>query len=128
MAKAQLIIEGQIYPEADSNTGSYSCEDQVLSKTLTMIAGNIVEEVQGIVTVISYSYPYFDNDLMRKCLQDLKGKRVVTVTFLNPDSNERRTSKFLCTTIPNPKFRMSVDDVPYWTDISFVLREVEPHA
>lgn len=124
----QLIIEGTVYPEAVGNDGEYTCEDEVLSEQETMISGRIVEEVRGIVKRITYSYKWFDDTMMRKCLNDLKGKRVVNVTFLQPDTDERITSSFLCTSIPNPRYKMSIEGTPYWTDISFSLREVRPHA
>lgn len=123
----QLIIEGTVYPEAVGNDGEYTCEDEVLSEQETMISGRIIEEVRGTVKNITYSYKYFDNDLMRKCLNDLKVKRVVTVTYLQPDTDSMQTSQFLCTEIPNPTYYMSLDGTPYWTDIKFSLREVNPH-
>lgn len=128
METPQLIIEGTVYPEAVGSYGEYTCEDEVLSEQEVMISGRMIEEVRGVVKRISYSYKWFDDALMKKCLQDLKGKRVVSVTYLQPDTKERVTSPFLCTSIPNPQYYMTVDGVTYWTNISFSLREVKPHA
>lgn len=128
METPQLIIEGTVYPEAVGSDGEYRCEDEILSEQVEMISGRIVEEVRGTVKRIYYTYKWFDDTLMRKCLQDLKGKRVVNVTFLQPETEGRVSSQFLCTEIPNPQYSMSVEGKPYWTGISFSLREVRPHA
>lgn len=125
---AQLIIEDQVYPEASGNDGTYSCKDVIMSKQLIMISGEMVEEEIGTVAEIRYKYKYFPDDLMRKCLYDLKVKRKVKVAYLSPDQKDLKVSTFLCTEIPNPDYYMEVDGVPYWENIEFALREVEPHA
>lgn len=124
----QLIIEGLVYPEATGNDGSYSCQDEVLSRQLQMVSGRLVEEVVGQVTVINYSYKYLDDTFMRQCLQALRVKRVVNVLYRTPESDTLKSGTFLCTAPPNPEYYMSIDKTVYWTNISFTLREVNPHA
>lgn len=124
----QVIIEGTVYPEATGNDGSYVCQNEILSRQLEMISGDLVEEEVGEVAVISYSYKYFDDDFMRKCLSDLRKKRVVNVLYRSPDSPDLKSGKFLCISPPDPEYYMSIGKTIYWTNISFTLREVKPHA
>lgn len=123
----QLIIEGTQYPEAVGNEGSYRCYEDDLSINLRMAEGNIVQEERGRVTVIEYSYPYFEDSLLKKCLSDLRVKKFVTCLYRDMDNHELKQSEFLCTALSTPSYLMTVNGVTYWTNISFTLREVDPH-
>lgn len=123
----QLSIEGMAYPEATGSDGSYACEDVQLAQTVEMISGRMVQEVRGTVKQITYTYKYFVDSMMKKCLSDLKSKKALAVVYRIPETNEMQTGNFICTAIPNPSYVFSVGDTVYWEDISFTLREVKPH-
>lgn len=124
----QLAIEGTVYPEASGANGSYACYDEDLSVSDVMASGRMVFEVRGRVRHIDYQYPYFDDELMKKCLSDLRTKKALDVIFAIAGSDTPASSKFVCTSIPNPKYKMSVEGKVYWTDISFSLREIDPYT
>lgn len=123
----QLVIDGVTYPEAVGEDGTYECYPETLSRELEMISGLVVLEERGEVIRINYKYRYFDDDLMRACLNSLRKKRIAMVSYLDQDSNTLKTAKFLCTSPPRANYLMSVDGIPYWENITFSLREVRPH-
>lgn len=122
MAVTQLVINETPYPESDD----YKVYPEELGEQLTMISGRLVEEVRGTVDIIEYSYKYFDKDLMRKCLSDLRSKQVLEVTYLVPESDEMKQGRFICTSKPTPRFGFSVDAESYFVEISFTLRQEVP--
>lgn len=107
----------------------YQCYDDVLGEFPVMISGRMVFEVRGTVKIITYYYEYFDDELRKWCLSNLKKGVELTVNYLDPakDPGELQSGIFLCTEPPKPVYYFSVDENVYWTKFGFTLREVEPH-
>lgn len=123
----QLRINGIDYPEAVGSEGSYRAYNSKLKQNVEMISGRLVEEVRGEVAIIEYSYLWFDDDLLRACLAAYRSQESVSVVYLDSESSELKSSRFIFTAFSSPSYLMEVDGKAYWTNISFTLREVSPH-
>lgn len=121
----QLIIEDIYLPETTRN--KYSCYPELLVETIPMISGRMVSEVRGTVQKIQYSYDYMGDELCRKLLAVLRSGQPFTVVYLPDDGDEMVSSTFLTESLTNPTFAFSKRGKPYWHNIAFALREVEPH-
>ena len=122
----QLIINGIYLPETSRNR--YACYPVLLSDSITMISGRMVQEVRGKVQKIHYEYDYMGNDLCRQLLSVLRAGKPVTVVYLPDEGDEMQSGEFVVESLTNPTFAFSKRGVPYWHDIAFTLREVKPHA
>lgn len=121
----QLILNGTNLPE--TTRGKYKCYEDILSVNLEMASGRMVREVRGKVYKIEYSYDYMGSVLLNELLAILRSSRPITVQYLADDAEELATGTFWCTGITNPMFAFSRNGTPYWHNVGFVLREVEPH-
>lgn len=124
----QLILDGIVMPEVSKN--KYKAEEVSLSKQVEMISGRIVLEEQGKVWMISCSYSYLydkDGTVLPAVLNTLRGSKPFVATFLPDNGNELLASTFIATSITSPSVSFSSGGVPYWTGLSFTLREVRPH-
>lgn len=122
----QLIINGIYLPETSRNR--YACYPVLLSESVAMISGRVVQEVRGTVQKIHYEYDYMGNDLCRQLLAVLRTGKPVSVAYLPDEGNEMRTGDFPVESLTNPTFAFSKRGVPYWHNLAFTLREVSPHA
>ena len=122
----QLIINGIYLPETSRNR--YACYPALLSDSITMISGRMVQEVRGKVQMIHYEYDYMGNDLCRQLLAVLRAGKPVKVVYLPDEGDEMRTGDFLVESLTNPSFAFSKRGVPYWHNLAFTLREVRSHA
>ena len=77
--------------------------------------------------IITYSYDYMGNELMRQLFEVLRSGQSFPVSFLPDEDDELATSIFLCESMTNPTFAFSRGGKPYWHNIGFTLREVVPH-
>lgn len=121
----QLIIDGIYLPETSRD--KYRCYPAQLGEQVDMISGRRVLEVRGQVQMIEYEYDYMGNSLMRQVNSVLRSGQSFTVAYLPDDGDELVVSTFLTQDFPMPTFAFSRGGVPYWHNISFVLREVKPH-
>ena len=121
----QLVINGITLPE--SSGGKYKCYEGTLSDQIDMISGRRVTELRGHVEVITYSYDYMGNDLMRQLLSVLRSGSAFVCQYLPDSGDELVESVFILDTMENPVFAFSRSGKPFWHNISFTLREVEPH-
>lgn len=122
----QLIVGGVSLPQTSNN--KYKAYEQLLVERLEMCNGRMVEEVRGVIYAIEYSYDYMGNTLMRSLLSVLRAGGEIAVSFLPDDSDTMQSSNFICTKLPEPEFAFSRSGAPYWHNVSFELREAEPHA
>lgn len=122
----QLILSGVTMPEATRNT--YQCYEENLYRDLTMASGRIVREYIGRVWRVEYSCDYMGNDLCRSVLSILRAQQPFDANILPDSSDEPLTTTMLCTDLTPPKFAFSRNGTPYWHDLKFSLREVNPHA
>lgn len=122
----QLIVGGITLPETSGN--KYKCAETVLSETLEMASGRIVQEQRGRAWEITYQYDYMGNDRMRQILTLLRSGTALTCQYLPDNSDTLETSVFLCTNLTPPTFAFSRSGVGLWHNLAFTLREVYPHA
>lgn len=121
----QLIIDGVYLPEASGD--KYKCYPGQLSVKKDMISGRRVEEVRGDVQMIDYSYDYLEPALWLSLAAILRGHRAFPVSYLPDDGDELVTSVFAVESLTPPSFAFSRRGTPYWHNIAFTLREVDPH-
>lgn len=119
----QLMINGAEYPETSHD--KYKCYTQDLGEDIRMISSRLVTEVRATIVVIEYSYDYFKDTLMMRCLADLRGNTDLNVMYLDPATNSMQNGVFRCTKKPAPTFAFSVAGQARWHDIDFKLEEVE---
>ena len=130
----QLILDvgGQNLALPESRQGGYSCEEQLLSKDLTMASGRVVRETVGTVWVLKYEYALLstaDKDkFLAACRAGQRG--AISCTFLTP-GDETVTGDFLVTSFTPPTFKwgrkVAGADKGIWGDFQVELREVSPH-
>ena len=121
----QLIIGGVTLPQTSKD--KYQCYPEPLTTQNDMISGRRVAEVRGNVQKIVYSYDYMGDAIMRPLLTVLRSGLAFTVQYLPDNSDELKTSLFLCESLTNPSYAYSRNGVPFWHNIVFTLREVRPH-
>lgn len=121
----QLIIGGVTLPETSND--KYSAYPREIGTQIDMISGRRVTESRGHVEIITYSYDYMGNDLMRQVLTVLRSGTAFTAQYLPDDSDKLKSSEFVVETMENPTFAFSRSGKPFWHNISFTLREVSPH-
>lgn len=124
----QIILDKEELPQTSRD--KYACWEEELSVSLVMAAGNMVKEIKdpGKVWRVKYSYDYMGNELGRKVLAILRQGTPFTATVLPDNSDEPVVSQFFCVSLTPPSFAFSRSGVPYWHNLAFELREVEPHA
>lgn len=121
----QLIIGGVTLPETSND--KYSAYPREIGTQIDMISGRRVTESRGHVEIITYSYDYMGNDLMRQVLTVLRSGTAFTAQYLPDDSDKLKSSEFVVESMENPTFAFSRSGKPFWHNISFTLREVSPH-
>lgn len=121
----QLIIGGVTLPETSND--KYSAYPKEIGTQIDMISGRRVTESRGHVQMITYSYDYMGNDLMRQVLAVLRSGAAFTCLYLADDSDTMKMSDFVVESMENPTFAFSRSGKPFWHNISFTLREVSPH-
>lgn len=121
----QLIINGITLPETSND--KYECYPADLSVQVDMISGRRVSEVRGTVQMIRYRYDYMGNELMRRLLIALRSGLPLTVQYLPDDSDRMAEGRFWVDQMTQPAYAFSRSGVPYWHNVEFTLREVEPH-
>ena len=121
----QLIIGGVTLPETSND--KYSAYPREIGTQIDMISGRRVTESRGHVEIITYSYDYMGNDLMRQVLTVLRSGTAFTAQYLPDDSDKLKSSEFVVETMESPTFAFSRSGKSFWHNISFTLREVSPH-
>ena len=122
----QLILANNIYlPETSRD--KYKCYPAQLGEQVDMISGRRVLEVRGQVQMIEYEYDYMGNELMRQVNSVLRSGQSFTVAYLQDGGDSLVVSTFLTESFPQPTFAFSRGGKPYWHNVAFTLREVQPH-
>lgn len=123
----QLIIDEYQLPETSDD--KYSCPETPLVVNVEMISGRMVQEVRGgLVYEPTYEYDYMPAAIWRSVYAVLRSGKSFTAAVLTDKSDELQVGEYLCTEISSPTFAFGRDGVGYWHNISFTLREVNPHA
>ena len=122
----QLILNNSIYLPQTSRD-KYRCYPTELGTQVDMINGRRVFEIRGSVWMIEYEYDYMGNDLMRQVNAVLRSGQSFPVIFLPDNADEMSSSTFLTQSFPTPTFAFSRGGVGLCHNVSFVLREVQPH-
>lgn len=129
MIQLILDVEGE-YIELPESEKKYAVNEEVLYSDQTMISGRLTREIRGSVWNISYQYGYFTETDREALLRVLKKgvRQPISCAFARPDdSTELEISEFFVTSISWPRYVFSRNGIPVWLDISFSLREVNPH-
>lgn len=121
----QLILNSIYLPEVKAE--KYRCYESTLSQDVEMISGRVVKEFRGHVWIIEYTADYLNNALLRQVMQTLRGGASFECAFLPDNSSTMETGTFITTSINDPAFAFDRYGIPYWTGLSFTLREVAPH-
>lgn len=121
----QLIIDNTLFPS--STHDNYSAYEMILTEQLEMADRSMTEEVSGWIWKVEYSYDYMGMSKLRECLNVLRKGGVHTVTFMPDDSDETRTGRFFVESLSAPSLAFVRADQGRWHNLSFTLREVEPH-
>lgn len=122
----QLIVENVLCPPTTQDR--YQSYPEDLKETLEMADRSMVEELAGVVQIISYSYDKMDDGTYRQLLAAVRGGGVKTVSYLPDNGDELVTSRFLVTSITQPTLQFYKGGLPRWHNFGFTLREAEPHA
>jgi len=125
----QLIIDGLTLPEIKG--GAYACPETPLSEQIVMISGRMVSELRGGKVwrpSANYEGWYFTIDFWSSLSAVLLSGTQFDAAFLPDNGTELQVSTFLVESITTPSYVFSRGGTPYWTGLSFVLREVRPHA
>ena len=122
----QLILANSIYLPETSHDKS-KCYPAQLGEQVDMISGRRVLEVRGQVQMIEYEYDYMGNELMRQVNSVLRSGQSFTVAYLPDGGDSLVVSTFLTESFPQPAFAFSRGGKPYWHNVAFTLREVQPH-
>lgn len=125
----QINLNGIALPEVSSDR--YSCWEEILTRQVTMVTGRIVLEALEPAAKIwraSYTFDYTGNETLRQVLSVLRSGAPFPATVLPDNSDETVTSVFICESITQPTFAFSRGGVGLWHNLSFTIREEEPHA
>lgn len=121
----QLVIGGVTLPETSRD--KYSCYEELLTKSIEMASGRIVQEVRGKVWIATYSYDYMGNDKLRQVLAVLRSGQYFQTQILPDSSDSMITINAICTDLTPPTYAFSRDGVGLWHNLAFSIREVSPH-
>lgn len=121
----QLILNGILLPR--SSHDRYSCWEEDLSVQVDMISGRRVIESRGKVWKASYQFDTMGNEKLRQVLAVLRSGAPFVATVLPDISDETVTSTFLVESITQPTFAFEADGNAVWHNLSFTIREEEPH-
>lgn len=92
-----------------------------------MISGRRVIESRGKVWKASYQFDTMGNEKLRQVLAVLRSGAPFVATVLPDISDETVTSTFLVESITQPTFAFEADGNAVWHNLSFTIREEEPH-
>lgn len=124
----QLILDGTLMPVVSKN--KYKAEEVPLSVLDEMIDGTMIIEERGKVWMVSCGYNYLydrGGTILPRVLATLRSSKPFLATFLPDNGTELVTAKFVVTALQSPTMSFSAGGVPYWTGLSFTLREERPH-
>jgi hypothetical protein len=119
----QLIINGTTYPTVTRD--KYRVYDVPRGENIEMADGTLVTELSGYTRYIEYNCDYFQPELMRVCLSDLRFGNPLTVAYTAPERDEMMSGLFKCVTSPTPVFAFEKDGTALWHGISFKLQSAK---
>lgn len=122
----QLILEGIVLPE--SKYDKFSCWEEPLVVSVDMISGRRVQEVRGgHIWKATYSFDSMGAAKMRQVLEVLRSGGAFTASVLPDNADEMVTSRFVLESLTNPTYAFSVGGKGIFHNLSFTIREEEPH-
>ena len=125
----QLILNGIPLPEASND--KFACWEETLTRQVTMVTGRVVLEALEPAAKIwraSYTFDYMGNEKLRQVLSVLRSGAPFPASVLPDGQDQLVTSVFICDSITQPTYAFSAGGVGLWHNLSFTLREEEPHA
>lgn len=128
----QIILESRVYLPRRSRD-QYSCWEDVLATTLTMISGRQVTELANNgkgykVWKVSCTYDALPEKIYLESLEILRSGKAFTATVLPDNSRDMVTARFMVESMTPASFAFEDSGRPVWHGLSFTLREVAPHA
>ena len=107
-------------------------QDAGKSKTITFTFGPEMRQMtRASLAELSITdlwlFDYMGNELMRQLLTALRSGSPLTVQYLPDDSDRMAEGRFWVEQMAQPVYAFSRSGVPYWHNVEFTLREVEPH-
>lgn len=125
----QIRIGDVSLPETSRD--KYACWEETLDVQRVMISGRLTIETRGKVWKSSYSYDYMGNDLLRRALAVLRSGAPFIATVLPDNSDQTVTSTFVVERMSQPTMafsrRKGDSKAAFWHNLSFTLREENPH-
>ena len=121
----QIQIGGVDLPV--SSHDRYACWEEPLLVSVDMISGRRVQELRGKVWKATYSFDYMGNDLLRQVLAVLRSGAPFPALVLPDDRDTMVSSTFVLESITQPTYAFSKGGVGLWHNLSFTIREEEPH-
>ena len=121
----QLILEDVYMPQVSGDR--YSCWEDLLGETVTMISGRVVSEIRGKVWRASAQYDWLPAATYQKALNILRSGDTFRAAVLPSTGSELVSSTFLVESLTPATFAFSDNGEAIWRGLAFTLREVEPH-
>lgn len=121
-----ILLQIEDIPLPSPGFDNYACWEDPLRVSLEMIPGNMVQEERGMVWRVRYASDYLGDSIMRPLLEYLRSGRVIA-TALPDNADEPVTAAFLVDSLTPPSLLALDGTEPIWHNLSFTLREEEPH-
>lgn len=121
----QLILDELYMPQVSGDR--YSCWEDLLGETVTMISGRMVSEVRGKIWRASVRYDWLPAELYQKVLAVLRGGDSFPAAVLTSLSGELVSSTFLVESLTPATFAFADNGEAVWRGLAFQIREVDPH-
>lgn len=121
----QLIIDGVALPYVAHDR--FCAYPDTLSRQVEMVSGRVVSEQRGKVWRVSYSCDYLDDAARNAVLAVLRSGEPFVASFLPDDGTEMVAATMRAESLIPPTFAFTSHGVVRWHNLSFELREVDPH-
>lgn len=121
-----LIIDGILVPDMERD--SIKVYRVPLDVTIRMISGRLTMEKRGYYWVIEANFADIDTELLRQIESALLATDTHMITFLPSNGGtETLTQEFYLTSAPKPGLKSWMEELPEWSDLTYVFEEVRPH-
>lgn len=121
----QLILDDVYMPQVSGDR--YSCWEDLLGETVTMISGRVVSEIRGKVWKASVRYDWLPAATYQRALNILRGGDPFRAAVLTSAGTELVASSFLVESLTPATFAFADNGEAVWRGLAFTIREVEPH-
>ncbi len=121
-----LIIDGILIEDMES--GSLKIYRKDIDVYIRMISGRLVREKRGYYWVIEADFSDIDTNLLQRLDNVLFANESHMITFLpSTGGKDTFTTEFYLTSSPTPALKSWKDELPEWSNFSYVFEEIKPH-